>query len=103
MGLDFKVVWPLSLVNRAYNDDFCVVRIHDGFHSVLLAGDLENKGEYRLLQYHDFLQSDVVIVPHHGSKGTSNLKWASAISAKYVLNSSEPLSRWHLPLPILNG
>lgn len=103
-GLFFEVLWPPELADRAYNKDSCVVLVSDKYHRILLTGDLENIEEYRLLNYEDDLHADIALVPHHGSKDASNIKWTKAVQAKYVFNSSAKISRWNLPHPdVLNN
>ncbi len=47
---------------------------------LLLTGDIEAVSEWILVRKPDQLKSDVVIVPHHGSKSSSNPKFVEAIA-----------------------
>ncbi|RLR18369.1 hypothetical protein D8L93_01555 [Sodalis-like symbiont of Bactericera trigonica] len=44
-GLYFEVLWPPEPVDRAGNNDSCVLRIDDGHLWVLLTGDIEAQTE----------------------------------------------------------
>ncbi len=49
------------------NDRSLVLRLQLNNVSVLLCGDLEISGEYRLNRFRHLLQSDILKFPHHGS------------------------------------
>jgi len=59
-------------VSKVGNNSSCVVHISSQFGSALLPGDIERKSEHRLLiNFHEYLSSDVLVLPHHGSKTSS--------------------------------
>ncbi|WP_415668860.1 DNA internalization-related competence protein ComEC/Rec2 [Vibrio rarus] len=94
-GLSFQMVWPPQQVRRAYNPHSCVIRISDGQHSVLLTGDIDAVAEYQLA--HMSLQSDVVIVPHHGSNTSSTMPFVRNTAADWAIASVAKQGRWSLP------
>ncbi len=69
------------------NDQSCVIRIHNGTHSVLIAGDIERWGEAHLIASHGSqkLQSTVLVVPHHGSKTSSSAAFLRAVRPQYAI------------------
>ena len=98
-GLAFEVLSPVQ-VKGDKNDDSCVVTISDGFHRVLLPGDISTKQEKRLLNndaVKNKLASDILIAPHHGSKSSSNQHFLAAVAPKYAVFSAGYLNRWQMP------
>ncbi|GAB7219805.1 DNA internalization-related competence protein ComEC/Rec2 [Vibrio comitans] len=94
-GLKFEIVWPPKRVSRAYNPHSCVMRISDGTHSVLLTGDIDAISEYQLVD--TITESDVIIVPHHGSSTSSTQALVDKVDAKIAIASVSKQGRWSLP------
>ncbi|MFA0082625.1 DNA internalization-related competence protein ComEC/Rec2 [Vibrio breoganii] len=94
-GLQFEIVWPPKTVSRAYNPHSCVMRISDGTHSVLLTGDIDAISEYQLVDA--VAQSDVIIVPHHGSSTSSTQVLVDKVDANIAIASTSKQGRWSLP------
>jgi competence protein ComEC len=64
---------PFSWGSEGLNDRSLVLRLTYGGKSVLFPGDLERPGEERLVSNAGpLLKSDILLVPHHGSKGSSS-------------------------------
>lgn len=103
-GLRFDMLSP-SQFKGDKNDDSCVVVISDGFHRILLPGDISSKQESRLLSNADVrskLASDILVAPHHGSKSSSSTLFLSTVAPKYAVFSAGYLNRWKMPSePIL--
>lgn len=98
-GLSFEMLAPIK-PDGDKNDDSCVVVVSDGVHSVLLPGDISVKQERRLLNIKSIrksLNSDLLIVPHHGSKSSSSRQFLTAVSPSYAVFSAGYLNRWHMP------
>ncbi|MBP7056236.1 MAG: DNA internalization-related competence protein ComEC/Rec2 [Candidatus Omnitrophica bacterium] len=49
------------------NDDSIVAKLVSGPTSVLFCGDIQEKSIKRILSYGEFLRSDIIKIPHHGS------------------------------------
>ncbi|WP_224217239.1 DNA internalization-related competence protein ComEC/Rec2 [Vibrio cholerae] len=100
-SLHFTVLWPPQAVSRAYNPHSCVIRMTDtqSNHSVLLSGDVTAMGELLLARDGVQLQSDVMIVPHHGSKTSSTAEFIAQVNPKLAIASVAKDNRWNLPNP----
>ncbi|WP_413110339.1 DNA internalization-related competence protein ComEC/Rec2 [Thaumasiovibrio sp. DFM-14] len=96
-ALTFKVVWPKQLVERAKNGDSCVVSVSDGYHRVLLTGDIDSVGELLMLQEERDWAHHVITVPHHGSKSSSTEKFIAMVKPQYALVSVARYNPWRLP------
>ena len=104
-GLVFEVLSPMQ-ADGDKNDDSCVVTISDGFHRVLLPGDISIKQEKRLLNVAGMankLSSDILIAPHHGSKSSSSRGFLTAVMPRYVVFSTGYLNRWQMPSDEIMG
>ncbi|MEE3649571.1 MULTISPECIES: ComEC family protein [unclassified Brenneria] len=97
-GLRFTVLWPVSQVERAENNDSCVVRIDDGKHRVLLTGDIETETERQLVKWQrNALAADLLQIPHHGSGSSSSPPFIRAVDAQRIISSSARYNPWRLP------
>ena len=92
-GVDFNVLHPpapdyeAALTSNAMS---CVLRISNGAQSALLAGDIEQAQETRLVVEEaaggaSRLQADVLLVPHHGSKTSSSAALLDAVQPRIAL------------------
>ena len=82
------------------NDTSCVLKIYNAHQSILLPGDLEKRGEKRLIkQYGAKLKTDLLVAGHHGSKTSSSVEWVKITQPYYVLWATGYLNRYHFPNP----
>ncbi|MBD1576768.1 DNA internalization-related competence protein ComEC/Rec2 [Vibrio sp. S11_S32] len=99
--LTFNAIWPPRLVNRAYNPHSCVIQITDGQYSVLLTGDIDAIAEMIMARkhypWHSKLKSDVMIVPHHGSKTSSTASFVQQVNPEIAIASLARNNQWGLP------
>ena len=98
-SVQFEVLWPPKLVNRAYNPHSCVIRIiePDSGFSMLLTGDIELVSEWLLAREGEQLQSDVMLVPHHGSDTSSITPFIEAVSPTLAIASLAKGNQWGMP------
>ncbi len=67
------------------NDASCVLRIASEGGAMLLTGDIERGAESSLLEKPLLLGSDVLLVPHHGSRTSSTAEFIAAVSPRWAL------------------
>ena len=76
----------------------CVVRVSGGGRSALLTGDIEREQEAALVGEHGAaLRSDVLIVPHHGSRTSSTAAFLDAVQPKTAVFQAGYRSRFGHP------
>ena len=95
--LSFEFLWPLSPEQGRENDDSCVVKISDGYHSVLLPGDISSKVEQNLIASGIDIKANILIAPHHGSKTSSSAAFIDKVAPDTVVFSSGYLNHWNMP------
>lgn len=80
------------------NNGACVLKITEVNGSILLTGDIEIEAEYDLLQaQNEYLPSDVLVVPHHGSKTSSHTEFIERVSPRIALVSAGYRNRYRHP------
>lgn len=100
-GLKMTVLWPPRQVTRAYNPHSCVIRMEDEENqfSFLMTGDIDALAEWILIREPEQLNSDVVLVPHHGSRTSSIEPFVNAVQADAAIASLAKGNQWGMPQP----
>ncbi|MCZ2496290.1 DNA internalization-related competence protein ComEC/Rec2 [Xylophilus sp. Kf1] len=99
-GVDFRVLWPPAGDYRpgtASNALSCVLRIEAGGRSALLTGDIAEAEENRLLASGVPLSADWLLVPHHGSRGSSGSRFLAAVAPPTALAQAGYRNRFGHP------
>ncbi len=97
-GVSFKILHPESDSRWQGNNSSCVLKIEAAGRSMLIPGDIEKVVERQLLRDEMVdLRSDLVIVPHHGSKSSSSAAFAREVSPKYAIVSTGYRNRYGFP------
>lgn len=96
--VDFEIIWPMEDTQLNENNRSCVLRVSNAYHSLLLTGDIQRKAEQRLIKSsNERLQSEVILMPHHGSKTSSTLPFLEAVSPSLALISAGYRNRFGHP------
>lgn len=103
-GVRFTMLHPLPADYESKglkaNNLSCVLRIENTTGSVLLTADIEARDETLLLARSSaLLRSDVLLVPHHGSRTSSTPAFVAAVSARDVVFPVGYRNRFNHPRP----
>jgi len=82
------------------NNMSCVLKIDNGKNSILLTGDIHQKIERRLSQ-HEKIDSDILVIPHHGSRTSSSLNFIQAVTPQLALFSAGYQNHFNHPHPTI--
>ena len=97
-GVDFELLHPPLAFPYRRNESSCVLAVRAGGRQALLPGDIGRHVEGRLARAHGpALQSDLLLVPHHGSETSSSLDFLAAVRPHVALLSAGRGNRFGLP------
>lgn len=94
-GVDFQVLHPPTSFEGSDNDRSCALKVAGPGGSALLLADPESAAESALVQ--QAIAADVVLVPHHGSSGSSSPSLVGAVSARIAIASAGFGNQWGMP------
>ncbi len=99
-GVEFRMLHPPGDGSWRDNAATCVLRVASGGASLLLGGDLEARGEARLLERHrEAIAADALVVPHHGSETSSGADFVAAVRPRLAIYSAGYRNRFGFPRP----
>ena len=107
-GVNFELMHPLPDAYAPHdgkapvkpNAKSCVLRVEAGGHSMLLTADIEKPQEAELVERNrDSLRTDVLLVPHHGSRTSSSDRFLDATNPSIAIVQSGYLNRFGHPRP----
>ena len=90
---------PCSQTGLDTNDASLVLRLSHGEVDILFSGDVETAGERILLSTSAQLASEILKVPHHGSRSSSTLPFLEAVSPQVAIASLGHHNRFRFPAP----
>lgn len=97
-GVRFEFLHPGSGTTRK-NDRSCVLRVQGAAAAMLLTGDIERSAEAQLLASGAAVRSDVLLIPHHGSRTSSTAEFIAAAAPAWAIAAAGYRSRFGHPSP----
>jgi len=94
-GVRFEFLSPAWNGYAKRNDLSCVLRIAAEGGAILLTGDIERAAEKSLLGA--ALKSDVLLVPHHGSRTSSTPEFIAAVAPRWAVVAAGYRNRFGHP------
>lgn len=86
-----------QLTDEDKNDDSLVMKLSYGEVDILFTGDIETKGEARLIASQQDLRAEILKVPHHGSRSSSGAEFLDAVQPRYAIFSFGERNQYRLP------
>ena len=96
-GLDFKILSPAQITDRAENPQSCVILFTDGQYQILLTGDADVATERSFAE--KLGKINVLQVGHHGSKTSTGEFLLAQTKPDIALISSGRWNAWNFPHP----
>ena len=84
-----QILAPNSPAYESENDYSIVVKITFGGSSVLITGDATQYSENEMLNNQIGLNSDILVVGHHGSSSSTSSQFLNAVNPQYAVISCE--------------
>jgi competence protein ComEC len=101
-GVRFEFIHPpeAAVTGRQRNERSCVLRVSSSRGSLLLPGDIGAPSERMLLsRMPAALRANVIVAPHHGSRGSSTPHLVAATGAAHVVHAVGNLNTHRHPHP----
>lgn len=86
-GPRFDVLWPPTYRTLGGNGASVVLEVSNGAGSAIFMGDADTTAERELLKLSPTLTADLLQVGHHGSNGSSSLKFLAQVSPHFAVVS----------------
>ncbi len=98
-AIKFEFLHPDEHISKlSKNNRSCVLRIEHPAGVILITGDIERLIERKLLEtQHKLLDTDILIVPHHGSNSSSTTEFIQATSPEYAVFATGYRNPYKLP------
>ena len=88
-----------DLMDDNKNADSLVMKLSYGEVDILFTGDIEAEGETRLITSQQDLRSEILKVPHHGSRTSSSAQFIDAVQPRFAIYSLGQRNQFQLPHP----
>jgi competence protein ComEC len=94
----FRVLHPAVPGGEGENASSCVLRVETANGVLLIPGDIEARTEAELVgREGSALRAEVLVVPHHGSRGASSPAFVTAVGPRDALFSTGYQNRFRFP------
>lgn len=100
-GIRFSILSPDQATPSGSNNLSCVLKISNGWVDTLITGDIEKPVEDHLLNQAIDLGSDILLVPHQGSKTSSTQAFINAVNPKVALIAAGYRNHYGHPHPLV--
>ena len=99
-GVEFEFLHPQDQAYKRRNNHACVLKVSAAGGDLLISSDIEEVVEKELISsVGDALQSQVLIVPHHGSGTSSSPAFIAAVAPEMAIIPVGYRNRYHHPKP----
>lgn len=95
-GFTYRVLHPSGGLPYLRNNSSCVLSISNASSSILLAGDIEDFVERRLLA-ENLQQHTILLAPHHGSKSSSSPAFITQVDPSVAIATASLGNRFGFP------
>ena len=96
-------LWPPPGAVGARNERSLALRVETAAHALLLLGDLGAAEPELLARAAASVRADVLVLPHHGSRGSSSAALLSAVSPEVAIASAPCRGRLPHPAALLRA
>jgi len=88
-GVKVEIIWPPGRWPQAIssNNESLVMRLSYGKRAILLTGDIEHEVEKAIEDSGQFIRSDVIKAPHHGSRTSSSPGFLQMVRPEWAIIS----------------
>ena len=86
-----------NLLDQDKNDDSLVMKLTYNAVDILFTGDIGKNAEARLIASGQDLRSEILKVPHHGSRTSSSAAFIAAVAPRYAIFSLGQNRRYQFP------
>lgn len=96
-GVSFEILHPGRYFPALRNESSCVLRVSVGPHAALLPGDIGALIEARLVHARAPLAADLLLLPHHGSRGSNTPAFLTAVAPSVAVAAAGHRNRFGHP------
>ncbi len=86
-GAEIQLVGPVHNDYSSLNNFSIACRLSYGMRSFLFTGDIERAAESDIINSGEYIRSDVLKIPHHGSASSSTPSFLGEVSPEYAVIS----------------